>query len=261
MTMTRKMLGLRFAATALAFVAAVPAQAAIEVTLVSPSPHTPVYGTVEMLAEVRSGSPVKYVDFFVDGQRAGRVEKPPYRFSFDVGQANVQHTFRAVVADLLGGTAEATVTTARIDVNASFDVELQQLFASVIDRSGQPVRGLTVGDFTIVNDHGSREEIVTFGGGDLPISSVLLLDASASMAGEPLQAAMQGVQRFVERTKDEDETMVAFFSDRLLGATTFHADDAALQQALGSIRPPAAPRSTTTCTTPSTGCSPGSAGG
>jgi Ca-activated chloride channel family protein len=236
MTMTRKMLGLRFAATALAFVAAVPAQAAIEVTLVSPSPHTPVYGTVEMLAEVRSGSPVKYVDFFVDGQRAGRVEKPPYRFSFDVGQANVQHTFRAVVADLLGGTAEATVTTARIDVNASFDVELQQLFASVIDRSGQPVRGLTVGDFTIVNDHGSREEIVTFGGGDLPISSVLLLDASASMAGEPLQAAMQGVQRFVERTKDEDETMVAFFSDRLLGATTFHADDAALQQALGSIQ-------------------------
>jgi Ca-activated chloride channel homolog len=209
---------------------------AIDIALVSPSVTEPAFGLLELVAEVTSDTPVRYVDFFVDGQRAGRVERPPYRLELDIGQANVEHTFRAVASDILGGTAEASMQTPRIDVNESFDVELQQLFASVTDRAGTPVTGLTADDFQVVNDRGNRESIVTFGGGDLPISSVLLLDASESMRGEPLEAALAGVQRFVERTKPEDETMVAFFSDRLLGATTFNRDDESLRQALGEVQ-------------------------
>jgi Ca-activated chloride channel homolog len=210
--------------------------AAIDVALVSPSVTEPAFGLVELVAEVTSDAPVRYVDFFVDGQRAGRVERPPYRLELDVGQANVEHTFRAVASDLLGGTAEASMHTPRIDVNESFDVELQQLFASVTDRAGGPVTGLTAADFQVVNDRGNRETIVTFGGGDLPISSVLLLDASESMRGEPLAAALTGVERFVDRTRPEDETMVAFFSDRLLGATMFSRDDESLRLALGEVQ-------------------------
>lgn len=226
-------LALAFAALAAALA---PAAAALDVALLSPPVTEPAFGAIELVAEVTSDTPVRHVEFFVDGQRAGRVEKPPYRFALDVGQANVAHTFRAVATDVLGGTAEAVVETPRIDVNEVFDVELQQLFASVTDRRGSPVAGLGAADFQIVNDRGRREEIVTFGGGDLPISSVLLLDASESMRGEPLEAALAGVRRFVERTKDEDETMVALFSDRLLGATTFNRDEEALQAALGELQ-------------------------
>jgi Ca-activated chloride channel family protein len=223
------------ALAAMASVAAAAA-AAVDVAIASPSPLEPAFGPILIEVEVRSPSPLKYVDFFVDGQRAGRVERAPWRLEFDVGQANVAHTFRAVAADITGGSGEASLSTPRIDVNDSFDVELQQLFASVTNRAGTPVTGLPQGAFEIVNDRGSREQIVTFGAGDLPISSVLLLDSSASMAGEPLAAALEGVKEFVERTKPEDETMVAFFADRLLGATTFSRDDAALQRALGDVR-------------------------
>jgi Ca-activated chloride channel family protein len=56
------------------------------------------------------------------------------------------------------------------------------------------------------------------------------------MRGEPLQAALAGVRAYVARTRPEDETMVAFFSDRLLAATTFTKDDAALERALGDVQ-------------------------
>jgi Ca-activated chloride channel family protein len=104
-----------------------------------------------------------------------------------------------------------------------------------VTNAGQAVHGLTQGDFEIVNDEGDREAITTFGGGDLPISAVLLLDSSESMQGEPLLAALAGVRAFVARTRPDDETMVAFFSDRLLSATTFIKDDDALQRALGEV--------------------------
>ena len=222
-------------AAAVALTAAAPL-AAVDVKLVSPAPGSPAFGQQQMVATVKSGTPIKYVDFYVDGQLAGRVSRPPYRLDLDVGHANVEHTFRAVAADITGGTGESSVKTGRFDVDATYDVELQQLFASVTDREGNPVTGLPQSAFQIVNDNGNREEIATFGAGDLPISSVLLLDASASMQGEPLTAALAGVSAFVQRTKPEDETMVAFFSDRLLGATTFARDDKALQQAMGHIQ-------------------------
>jgi Ca-activated chloride channel family protein len=179
--------------------------------------------------------PLKFVDYYVDGQRAGRVESPPWKLRFDVGQSNVGHQVRAVAEDVLGGRGEALVRTASIPSDMSFDVRLQQLFVSVTS-AGQPVHGLGQGDFEIVNDEGDRESITTFGGGDLPISSVLLLDSSESMKGEPLQAALAGVKAFVARTRPDDETMVAFFSDRLLSATSFIKDDAALERALGEVQ-------------------------
>jgi Ca-activated chloride channel family protein len=210
------------------------AGAAPRVRLTSPPDGQPTFGKVELAAEVSSATPVQWVDFYVDGQRAGRVERAPWRLPFDLGESNSEHHFRVVAADILGATGEHAAQTPNIPVDMTMEVELQQLFVSVRNRAGAPVAGLTQSDFDIVNE-GRNESIATFGGGDLPISSVLLLDSSESMQGEPLQAALEGVRSFVGRTKPEDETMVAFFSDRLLGATTFTRDDSALGRALGDV--------------------------
>ena len=216
--------------------ASLPAAAwgAPAVRLTNPPEGQPTFGPIELSAEVSSATPVQSVDFYVDGQRAGRVEKPPWRLSFDVGESNSEHHFRAVATDVLGTTGEDDAHTPNIAVDMSMEVELQQLFVSVRSPSGKSVTGLSEADFDVVND-GRNESVVTFGGGDLPISAVLLLDSSRSMKGDPLQAAREGVRSFVNRTKPEDETMVAFFSDRLLGATTFTKDDAALGRALGEV--------------------------
>jgi VWFA-related protein len=50
-----------------------------------------------------------------------------------------------------------------------------------------------------------------------------------------LLGARAGVRAFVARTRPDDETMVAFFSDRLLSATAFNKDDNALERALGEV--------------------------
>jgi Ca-activated chloride channel family protein len=230
MTAGRRVL---LAALAAALLPAV-AQAAPKVRLTSPPEGQPTFGPVDLEAEVSSANPIQWVDFYVDGQRAGRLEKPPWRLPFDVGEANTEHHFRVVAADILGGTAEDGANTPSIPVDMAMEVELQQLFVSVRTSGGSAVEGLTQSDFDIVNE-GRSESIATFGGGDLPLSAVLLLDSSESMKGEPLRAAREGVRSFVGRTKPEDETMVAFFSDRLLGATTFSKDDAALDRALGEV--------------------------
>jgi Ca-activated chloride channel homolog len=211
------------------------AQRGMDVKLVSPSGGAPAFGEVELAVRVKSPVPIKWVDYYVDGQRAGRVESPPWKLRFDVGQSNVGHQVRAVAEDVLGGKGEALVRTGSIPSDMSFDVRLQQLFVSVTS-SGQAVQGLKQGDFEVVNDEGDRETITTFGGGDLPISSVLLLDSSETMRGEPMNASLAGVRAFIARTRPDDETMVAFFSDRLLGATTFNKDDAALERALGEVQ-------------------------
>lgn len=211
------------------------AQRGMDVKLVSPPSGTPAFGEIDLAVRVKSPVPLKWVDYYVDGQRAGRVETPPWKLRFDVGQSNMGHLVRALAEDVLGGKGEAMVKTGSIASDMSFDVRLQQLFVSVTN-AGQAVQGLKQGDFEIVNDEGDRESITTFGGGDLPISSVLLLDSSESMKGEPLKAALAGVKAFVDRTRGDDETMVAFFSDRILSATTFTKDDAALERALGEVK-------------------------
>jgi Ca-activated chloride channel family protein len=207
----------------------------MELSVVSPPSGTPAYGVVDLAVRVKSPVPLKWVDYYVDGQRAGRVESPPWKMRFDLGQSNAGHQVRAVAEDVLGGRGEAIVRTGMIASDMAFDVRLQQLFVSVTT-GGQAVQGLQRGDFEIVNDKGDREAITTFDGGDLPVSAVLLLDSSESMKGAPLEAAVAGVRAFVSRTRANDETMVAFFSDRLLSATTFIKDDASLERALGEVQ-------------------------
>ena len=205
--------------TLFALAALVPASSrAIEVQLLKPLPADLAFGAVEVEAEVLSENPVKRLEIHLDGSLVQVLDRPPYHAVIDTGQANVQHHFRVVVEDFFGNRSEDTVSTSRIEVNDEVEVELQQLFVSVTN-GGRPVSGLTASDFRVVDDRGDRQEIVTFGGGDLPISSVLLVDSSESMQGGRLDAAVEAVKTYSSLTRPEDETMAVFFSDRLLHAT------------------------------------------
>jgi VWFA-related protein len=209
----------------------------LEVTLTSPPAEVPVFGTVEMRAEVRSEDQVRWVEFFVDGRLAGRVEGAPYAIQVDVGQDNVDHRFRVVAVDVSGTRAEHEIATRPIPIDEVVDVSLLQLYVSVTDGSGLPVPNLSISDFDVSSGGGRREGIVTFAGGDLPVSAVLLLDTSESMAGDPLAAALAGAEGWVRQTVGEDETMVALFSDRLLSATAFLAPRSGLEETLRGVEP------------------------
>ncbi|HVS15865.1 MAG TPA: VWA domain-containing protein [Thermoanaerobaculia bacterium] len=216
-------------------VAGSPPTGSLEVTLTNPPARQPVFGTIELRAEVRSEEPLRWVEFFVDGSSAGRVESAPWALEVDVGQDNVDHEFRVLAEDVLGARAEHGISTLRIPIDDVVDVSLLQLYVSVTDDQGMAVPGLAVSDFEVSSGRGQAERVVTFAGGELPVSSVLLLDTSESMAGEPLTAALAGAEGWVRQTQGEDETMLALFSDRLLGATAFLAPGAALGEAVQGI--------------------------
>jgi Ca-activated chloride channel family protein len=87
------------------------------------------------------------------------------------------------------------------------------LYASVTDRSGNPVQGLTRDHFQVF-DEGERQDLTAFSSGFQPITAVLLVDTSASMA-LTLELARYAAEQFVIRMMPGDRARVGSFSNRV----------------------------------------------
>lgn len=223
-------------ATALAGICGLTAAssaAAIDIFLRSPRPSHPVFGEVTLEAEVISSQPVESLVFRVDDEVVARLTEPPWRTSVDVGQENRPHTFEATVTDTEGESATARATTPPIAVDLELDLELQQLYVTVT-RGGERVRDLPREAFEVI-DEGEPQDLVTFEGGDVPLTAALLVDASLSMAGPPLEAALGGAEAFVAGMRPLDEAALLLFSDRLLHRTPFTGDPRDVGRALDTV--------------------------
>lgn len=205
-----------------------------DVLILQPKTGETVFGEVEVLAEVLSAEPIAEVIFKLDGREVARVSKPPFRTTVDVGQDNLEHTFEVVAVSHSGAEGRTLRTTPRIAVDEKLDIELQQLYVTVT-RQGVRILHLPRYAFQIL-DEGQPQEIVTFEHGDVPLTAAILVDASFSMKGDRLRLAVRGAQRFVEEMKELDEATLILFSDRLLYATAFTQDPAALTAALSEVR-------------------------
>jgi Ca-activated chloride channel family protein len=117
----------------------------------------------------------------------------------------------------------------------TFGVTLQQQYVTVT-RDGTRVLDLDAPDFS-VRDDGERQSLVTFARGDIPFTAVLLIDASASMVGDRLEAASAGVRSFVARSAELDRVAMLAFSDRLLERTPFGNLPGPFEDALAGLRP------------------------
>lgn len=82
-----------------------------------------------------------------------------------------------------------------------------EVYASVVDAKGEPVRGLTRGDFEILED-GVPQELSAFAEGDFPLTVAVALDRSFSMANRPLAAAKSAARSFLSALRPADESMV-----------------------------------------------------
>jgi len=94
------------------------------------------------------------------------------------------------------------------------------LTANVFDRLGQPILGLSQNNFAITGDLADRATIVSvenITADDLPISVVLAIDTSSSMAGEPFDKAKEAAVSFVNSIGPNDPVaIVAFDSNERL---------------------------------------------
>ena len=86
-------------------------------------------------------------------------------------------------------------------------VDLVEVYATVTDSTGQPVTSLTSADFRVAEDD-NAQTITVFSAGDFPLSVVVALDRSFSMAGERLALAKDAARAFIEALRPDDEVMV-----------------------------------------------------
>lgn len=86
-------------------------------------------------------------------------------------------------------------------------VNLVEVYASVVDTYGQPVRGLRVEDFEVLED-GQAQAISAFTAGDVALTAALALDSSFSMAGPPLSAVKSAARAFVNALRPADDVVV-----------------------------------------------------
>ncbi len=92
-------------------------------------------------------------------------------------------------------------------------VDLINVTATVVDRSGRFVPGLRQSDF-IVYEENELQEISHFSNERVPVSLGLVLDTSGSMVGEKLTNALMAVDRFLTRLlSPEDEIFLYKFNN------------------------------------------------
>lgn len=89
----------------------------------------------------------------------------------------------------------------------STGVNLVQVYATVTDRDGLPVTGLTAADFRVSEDQ-VPQTISTFAAGEFPLSVTIALDRSFSMAGQRLALSKEAARSFVAALRPTDEVMV-----------------------------------------------------
>ena len=92
-------------------------------------------------------------------------------------------------------------------------VETVAVYATVTNRAGELVRNLTRDDFQVF-DNGVLQSLTVFENSIQPITAILLVDTSASMA-PTLDFARQAAEQFVIRMMPGDRARVGSFSDRI----------------------------------------------
>jgi Ca-activated chloride channel family protein len=116
-------------------------------------------------------------------------------------------------------------------------VELVNVTATVTDRTGRFVSGLTQDDFVVYED-GEQQTVTHFSNERVPVSLGIALDTSASMSGDKIVSAREALDRFLyDLLSPDDEVFLYRIAEPpqlLEGWTT---DRRVLSDALRNVRP------------------------
>lgn len=210
-------------------------RAPLRLRIEHPGTETVAAGEVPVELSVSGDEPVARVDVYVDGSLEASLERPPYRVVLSLPDRAEPRTFRAVAVGEAGGRAEDSVTTRRVELREEVEVALKQVYLTATNAAGRPA-AISRDDLRLF-DSGRSRPIVTFERGNLPLTAVVLADASESMQGGRLDAALRGVRAFAAALRPLDESAVLLFADRPVGMAPFHSDLRDLTRRMDRIDP------------------------
>ena len=191
-------------------------------------------GVATATLEVPEGERLERFECWADQNRTRTLSEPPWECPLPAGAGSRVSWVRAVAVLASGGSAEDLVFLA--GEPESVDVELVELYVSVLDPRGRPVDGLAAGDFE-VNDHGIGQPIVSVSGVDnLPLHLALLMDVSSSLGRNVARAASSAQDFFEDLLRVQDRASLLAFNHDVRQLAPFTADADRLRYAAIGLR-------------------------
>jgi Ca-activated chloride channel family protein len=176
------------------------------------------------------------VEFKVDDKTVATLDKGPWEAPIQV-PAQEDLSYLTVVATLDDGSQGEDTRFLRAPANlAEVDVQLVELYSSVLGADGHPVKGLTADDFQIL-ESGKPQKIQKFERVEnLPLNLGVVIDTSGSMASslDEAQRAAAGFLKNILTLKDRSFALGFASRPYLLMPPTDDAD--AVAQSLEGLR-------------------------
>src|SRR4051812_30647235 len=97
--------------------------------------------------------------------------------------------------------------TAALVAQFASGVNVIEVYATVSDAHGDPVIGLPAEDFRVLED-GRPQTVSVFAAGEFPLSVIVALDRSFSMAGPALDRAKHAAAALIGALRPDDEVSV-----------------------------------------------------
>jgi Ca-activated chloride channel family protein len=168
---------------------------------------------IEAEVDVPDGDKLDRLELYLGERRMATLYQPPWvqpiRLEEDRGLSYV----RAVAFLEDGNSTEDLVFINSPDHLDAVQVDFVELYASVVDRSGQPVQGLDESAFRVLED-GVEQEIHRFElVKNLPLHAGILLDTSTSMVHSLLDAERAALRFFERVVQPRDRAAVIVFND------------------------------------------------
>jgi Ca-activated chloride channel family protein len=138
----------------------------------------------------------------------------------------------ACLAALPAGAHDGRAQVAQFSVG----VQLVEVYTTVTDADGRLLKGLDRADF-IVEEDGRPQSISAFAAGEFPLTIVLGVDRSWSMAGEPLRLAQRASEAFLGKLRPEDRSMVVAIGSDAEVIAPLSTDRAAQIRAVAALDP------------------------
>ncbi len=186
------------------------------VRLTSPQRGASHTSSVRAVAEVEAPRHERLdrVEFFLNDTRTATLYQPPFEQPIGIDPAEPLSYVRAVAYLETGAWAEDLVFVNSRNLVEEVEVALIELYVSVTDRSGDPVRGFGNEDFDVFVD-GEPQQLQRFdNAANQPIHAGILFDTSLSM-DHRLDAAEEAALHFFELVLGpHDRAALITFNDR-----------------------------------------------
>jgi VWFA-related protein len=183
------------------------------------------------------GEAVERVELYLNETRVATLYQPPYVHPILLPKNEPLAYVRAVAYLTDGNATESLVFVNAPEDLMQVNVDLVELYTTVLDRQGRPVTsGLAAKDFAVAED-GARQQITRFERvTDLPIHAAVALDVSASME-KSLEKAQAAALQFIQGTvRPKDRAAVIVFNDHPSLAVKFTRDTKALAGGLAGLK-------------------------